>query len=359
MDEMTMLRQAGTLLDPPTAGPPLALRRRIVDELGAGFVAAPEPMEPIPALHVVRSGDAVGSGGDRPGGRRSAGSGPGRRRGGRRVVLAAGIAAVAAGTLAVVPTVGDRPAASAEAVELLRSAADRAAEEPAWDPRGDQFVYTRGVQRAMHEGEGPDGDYAVAMVTQTREAWKSVDAQHPGLVTGVTEPGQDPWDPDGGPWESPLEPCDGTWDACGDIPAFPTGMPTDGDAGAMLAFLRATVDPPEEPAGLPADRPDQAVFDEVVRLLENGGMPPEIEAGLLGAVAQIPGVTTTGGLTDVVGRSGVGVGLTTARGARTDIVIDPDTDEVLGTRTTLDADSEPTGWALLESGLVDAVGDTP
>lgn len=352
MDEMTMLRQAGTLLDPPTAGPPVALRRRVLDELAAE-AAAPSEL-PAPTLRLVGSGGP--GGGHEPRRHRER---PGRRHAAGRVAVAAGIAAVVAGALAIAPTVGDEPVAGAEAVEILESAAAKAAQETPWNPRPDQFVYTRGVQRAGGEGEGPDGEYVTAMVTQTRESWKSVDARHPGLVRGVTEPDQDPWLPDGGPWESALEPCDGTWDACGDIPAFPPGMPTDGDADTMLAFLRDTVEPYEETDGLPADHPDQAVFDQIVWLLENGGIPPEIEAGLLGAAAQIPGVTDAGEITDVAGRTGVGVGLTSAGGARTDLIIDPVTDEVLGTRSDDPGATEPSGWALLESGVVDVVGDTP
>jgi len=354
MDEMTMLRQAGTLLDPPTAGPPVALRRRVLDELEA------DTPSPAPTLRLVGSGDTHRAEGGGPGReRRPRRTWSGRNRLGAKVAIAAGVAAVTAGAIAIVPTVGDEPAASAEAVEILESAAAQSAQETPWEPRPDQFVYTRGVQRAGDEGEGPDGDYVQAMVTRTRESWKSVDAEHTGLVRGVTEPGQDPWDPAGGPWEEELEPCDGTWDACADIPAFPPGMPTDGDADVMLAFLRDTVEPYETSEGLPADHPDQAVFDQVVWLLENGGMPPEIEAGLLGAVARIPGVTEAGEITDVAGRPGVGVGLTSTRGARTDIIIDPTTDEFLGTRSDYPGAPEPSGWALLESGVVDAAGDTP
>ncbi|MFE6968929.1 CU044_5270 family protein [Isoptericola sp. NPDC057653] len=356
MDEMTMLRQTGTLLDPPTAEPPTALRRRVLDELAAEDRTA--PVTPSTA-GPPRASRLVGGNGRRPAGRRGPDARRPGRRVGRRVALAAGIAAVTAGAIAIVPTVGDEPVASAEAVEILESAAAKAAEETPWDPRPDQLVYSRGIQRATEEGEGPDGDYVLAVVTRTRESWKSVDAEHAGLVRGVTEPGQDPWNPEGGPWESPLEPCDGTWDACADIPAFPPGMPTDGDADTMLAFLRDTVEPYEETEGRPADHPDQAVFDEIVGLLEDGGMPPEIVVGLLGAVAQIPGVTGSGETTDVAGRTGVGVGLTSAGGARTDIIIDPETDEVLGTRSDHPGAPEPSGWALLESGVVDAVGDTP
>ncbi len=355
MDEMTVLREAGTLLDPPTTQPPAALRRRVLEALEADTPA------PVPTLQLVGSGgdgpspEGRGTGrGHRPGRDRSD-----RRQFGSKVAVAAGIAAVTAGALAIAPTVGDEPAASAEAVEILESAAAKAAQEPAWEPRPDQFVYTRGVQRASSEGEGPDGEYYIAMVTSTREAWNSVDARRTGLVRGVSLPSDDPTNPGGGSWESELEPCDGTWDACGDIPAFPPGMPTDGDADTMLAFLRDTVEPYEARDDAPAELPDQAVFDAAVELLSQGGMPPEIVAGLLGAVAQIPEVTEAGELTDVTGRVGVGVGLTSTGGLRQDIIIDPDTDQVLGTRSDYPGAPEPSGWALLESGVVDAVGDTP
>lgn len=353
MDEMTMLREAGTLLDPPTAEAPEALRARVLDELTADA--------DVPTLALVGAGVGAGV--------RGAGRVPGRApRPGRdrwshrfagRAAVAAGVAAVAAGALAIVPTLGQDPAASAGAVEILESAAARAAQETPWDPRPDQFVYSRGIERVTHEGEGPDGEYVTALVTSTRETWTSVDGRHPGLTQGVAEPGQDPWAPEGGPWETPLEPCDGTWTACANVPAFPEGMPTDGDPQEMLDFLRAAVAPYETSAGDPEPVPDQEVFDEAVRLLQGGGMPPQIRSGLLGAVALIPGVTDGGTLTDVAGRTGVGVGLTSAGGTRTDLVIDPETDEVLGTRTDDGSEAGPTGWALLGSGVVDAVGETP
>jgi hypothetical protein len=272
--------------------------------------------------------------------------------------LVAGVAAVAAGALAIAPTLGDRPTASAAAVELLESAAEQAAQQPAWDPRPDQLVYTRALEVAYSMAE-LDGEGVESLVTQTREAWRSVDGLHPGLIKGVVKPGTDPLNPEGGPYEIPLEPCDGTWEGCGDIPAFPVGMPTDGDPDAMLAFLRKVTEPYDMGPGNKEHKPDQEVFDEAAALLRQGGLAPQMESAVLGAVARIPGVTTSGNVSDAAGRDGVGVGLTTAYGVRVDLVIDPESEEFLGVRE-LSPEGELTGaWALFEAGVVDVVGEMP
>ncbi|MGF0115556.1 CU044_5270 family protein [Promicromonospora sp. Marseille-Q5078] len=350
MDEMTVLRQAGELLDPPTAEPSAALRRRVLDELEAELSA------PVPTLQAVGSGggDDHGPGPDhRPDRDRS-----GRRGVGRRVAIAAGIAAVTAGALAIVPTVGDRPAASAEAVEILQAAASQAAQEPAWDPRADQFVYTRAVE-AVQDGTVVNGKIGELPEPSIRQSWISIDGQHPGVVTGANDPATDDTDPDHPVTEMWIDPCT---EDCGNLAAFPASMPTDGDPDTMRDFLYDSPvneywqEPSVEPTPL---RRERAAFVLAVQLLENGALPPQAESALLAAIAQIPGVTGAGEITDVAGRSGVGVGLTDSLGYRTDLIFDRDTDEFLGVRRLSPEGDVDMLWALLESGLVDAVGDTP
>lgn len=341
MDEMTMVRRLGTLLDPPTDELPAGLRARVLGRLEEPVTTASAivPLERPRAHRAARTG------------------GQARHRG----LLVAGLAAAAAvGVLALAPTLsldGAPPSGSAAAAELLQEAAGQAARQPAWDPRPDQFVYSRFVEtaRSMAPVDGRSVEYTA---TVTRENWRSVDGTRPGLARGVQEPGDDPLDPDGGPFQVPLEPCDGTWAACGNIPAVPEGLPTDGDPGAMLAYLRATARSYQPAEGQPEPVADQETFDLAVQLLSGGGLPPQVRSALLGAVAQIPGVAASGTVQDAAGRTGDGVGLTDAAGVRHDLILDARTHDYLGTRTT-GPDGVLGATALLESGVVDRVGQRP
>ena len=332
-DEMTMLRDAGTELD-PAGEAPAALRERVV----AGFVpdggAAGAPG--VTSRAVV--GDVIRM----------------RRPVGRRLALVGGVAASLAAALVIAPSLGlggsgegevpGLPISAAAAAVLQEAAAVEAEREP-WTPRPDQFVYRKVVETLDVTAEPLEAGHV--------ESWRSVDGQHAGLSKGWTDPDEDPV-------SSPLEPCaEGTEDWCVNVPAIPADIPTDGDPDVMLRYLRDTAGPP--PEDVPEPLPDSATFVRAADLLAIGSLPPQARSALFEAVALIPEVTVTGDAVDAAGRPGVAVGLTYAGGDRDELIFDRETNEFLGGRQVRSPDelADRAGWALLESGVVDKVGQKP
>jgi hypothetical protein len=348
-DEMTMLRAAGTDLDPP-GGAPAALRERVV----AGFVAdggaAGAPDRAV-------AGDVIRL----------------HRPWGRRVALIGGVAAALTGALVLGPTLGgsgdgEQPGLGidAAAAAVLQDAAAAEAEQEPWAPQPDQFVYTKTVSTHW-SNDGPDG----ALFTGSSETWTSVDGLHTGLSEGWTEPNE--VDPDGSRGSEPLTPCDdGTESWCGNFAAYPQDLPTDGDADVMLQYLRDNAVPFPEPypTEWPEAIPDTGTFERAKELLVLGSLPPQARSAVFGAIAQISGMTVTGETADAAGRPGIAVGFTYAQGNREELIFDEDTNEFLGYRSLWTPEQLAEGLAatddgasydvaLLESGIVDEVGQKP
>lgn len=345
-DEMTMLRAAGTDLDPP-GGAPAALRERVV----AGFVsdggAAGAPERAV-------AGDVI----------------PLRRPWGRRVAMVGGVAAALTGAMVLGPTLGgsgdgEQPGLGidAAAAAVLQDAAAAEAEQEPWAPRADQFVYTKTVSSYY---VGGDVEYLAAGGGET---WTSIDGLHTGLSEGWTEPNE--VDPDGSRESLPLTPCaEGTESWCGDFPAYPEGLPTDGDVDVMLQYLRDTAGPPAHAGETGEPFPDTGTFERAEDILALGSVPPQARSAIFGAIALIPGVTVTGDTHDAAGRPGVAVGFTFETEARDELIFDHETNEFLGFRQLWSPDQLADGVpatedgamydvALLESGIVDEVGQKP
>ena len=333
-DEMTMLRDAGTELDPPGEAP-AALRERAV----AGFVpdGGTAGAPGVASRAVV--GDVIRM----------------RRPVGRRLALAGGVAASLAAALVIAPSLGlggsgegdepGLPISVAAAAEVLQEAAAVEAEREPWVPRPDQFVYRKVVETLDVTAEPLEAGHV--------ESWRSVDGQHTGLSKGWTHPDEDPV-------SSPLEPCaEGTEEWCVNVPAIPADLPTDGDPDVMMRYLRDTAGPP--PEDVPDPQPDSAVFVRATELLALGSLPPQARSALFEAVALIPDVTVTGDAVDAAGRPGVAVGLTYGGGVRDELIFDRETNEFLGARQLRAPEdlADRAGWALLESGVVDEVGQKP
>lgn len=351
-DEMTMLRAAGTDLDPP-GGAPAALRERVV----AGFVAdggAASAPDRAVAGDVIRM----------------------HRPWGRRVALVGGVAAALTGALVLGPTVGgsgdgEQPGLGidAAAAAVLQDAAAAEAEQEPWAPRPDQFVYTKSVS-SNYEMAEVDGRGVEILSTGNDESWKSVDGLHTGLSEGWTEPNE--LHPDGMRGSERLTPCDeGSESWCMNVPAYPPGLPTDGDVDVMLQYLRDTAEP-ADPAGEEWGEPfpDTGTFERAEEILALGSLPPQARSAIFGAIALIPGVTVTGVTHDAAGRPGVAVGFTFVTEARDELIFDEETNEFLGFRQLWSPDELADGVpatedgamyevALLESGVVDEVGQKP
>jgi len=245
------------------------------------------------------------------------------------VGLAAAITAVVA--LAPVEQAGlEPPAAVADPVVVLRSAAAAALQAPGTPPEPDQFVYTR--------TQGPDGE---------REAWSSADGTHDGRIKM----------PDGSFFPIPGcrngkaqvykgdQPLEGVTEPCTPSPAYRTDLPADADA--MFAHLNANH------SGETGDY--NAMGKDVLTLANENLLPPAVRAALFRAAAKVPGLRAVDHAKDAAGRPGVGI--TWPLRPQDDpkvakpvvIVFAADTFLYLGTNST----------AVTASGVVDRVGQRP
>lgn len=346
-DETTVLRAAGTDLDPP-GGAPAALRERVV----AGFVADGGPAG---APDRAVAGDVIRM----------------HRPWGRRVALVGGVAAALTGAMALGPTLGgsgdgEQPGLGidAAAAAVLQDAAAAEAEQEPWAPRPDQFVYTKTVSSYYVMEDGVE-----ILASGGDEMWTSVDGLHTGLSEGWTDPNE--LEPDGSRGSEQLTPCaEGTESWCGNFPAYPQDLPTDGDADVMLQYLRDTAGPPAHAGETGEPFPDTGTFERAEEILALGSAPPQARSAIFGAIALIPGVTVTGDTHDAAGRPGVAVGFTFETEARDELIFDQETNEFLGFRQLWAPDKLADGVpatddgagldvALLESGIVDEVGQKP
>ena len=102
-------------------------------------------------------------------------------------------------------------------------------------------------------------------------------------------------------------------------------LPT--DAGALLAHFDAQY------LGGSASR-DEDNFVRMTDILRSGLVPAELRAGLYGALALIPGVTSTADVTNLDGITGIAIGRTEPirLGLRQEIIIDPSTGLIIGER---------------------------
>lgn len=217
------------------------------------------------------------------------GASPLRRRRARSLAL---VAAAAAAVVAV-PVVGlggHRPAASADAAQVLLAAGRAAgAQQGDWQ----SAAYWHSVSRYSQGGP-----------VQTRETW--IGHRAPGVLkdSGV-QPGSVV------PLEVALFPAGGsgiTWDGLWDLPTEP---------GALERRLREGIDG----AG-PDD--DSELFTIVGDLLRESPAPPALRRALWEVAARVPGVELVGAVTDGAGRSGTAV---ERHGQR--YVLDPQTGRLL------------------------------
>jgi hypothetical protein len=199
--------------------------------------------------------------------------GRGHSRRTRRLAVSAMAIAAAVTALLVVPTIGARPTASAEASQVLLRAGSAAGSQPGGWP---DAAYWRSVS-TYHQGPG---------ATHRREIWIGHRAigvlKDGGVDEGVI------------PLEVGLFPAGGrglTWDQ---LYALPTDSPK------LERELRDGI----QGAG-PDD--DSELFVIVGDLLRESPAPPALRKALWEVAARVPGVTLVGAVTDSSGRAGVAV----------------------------------------------------
>lgn len=300
MNDVEVLHDIGTALDPSRAEPPGHLRDRVLGELAD---ASPRRVR-LPRF-------------------------------GWRLAATGGLAVAMAAALIGVQVVGfgDREPRSAEAAEILENAALVAERTAAVNPRPDQFVYVEsatayGGSTGSTDGEGTATGWAIT--EKLRRVWLSVDGTRNGLLRERPESDPKGWS------ETPLPGCVGgrlnkvpgegkaaedQEQGCQPLPGYLGGLPTDTDA--MYDYLYRN-----SHGGKPADH---QAFTTVGDLVRENYVPPKAMAAMFRAAARIPGTTVVRNVTDPAGRPGIAVAYT-ARGLQRELIFDPKTFAYLGER---------------------------
>jgi hypothetical protein len=314
VNEMSLLQELGTELDPPDAVPPAGLRTRVL--------APPPARRPRIVWRLAVAG-------------------------GLAAALAWGLVAVGEGRDLQRHGAPAGHSAPRDAAGLLQLAAVAVQQETFTPPRPDQFVFT---ETKLPAGKLP-GD-----APEVWQGWFSVDGTHDGLVygwhgrptgylvAGCRDGKQAAIKVEGRPAGPPED--------CTPDPAYRTDLPTDADG--MLAWLRANN------PGKGSDAADFIVFKVAGSLLTRDYLTPQTQAAIYQALAKVRGVNLIPDAVDGAGRHGLGVGISLP-GAQKDtadkqesaakltMIFDPKTYAFLGTPTT----------ALVRKAIVDRVGQLP
>jgi hypothetical protein len=268
-------------------------------------------------------------------------AGSARRRATRRAVLALAAAAVGgAAAIAVVSGLDEghvRPAPATAREALRRVAAVAEQRTGPGIPRDDQYFYvaSEGTELATTATRDPDDSYSY-LFTKRREIWLSVDRRgllrdrQAGPVRWLTPRDRENWVAAGRP---------DTAAGVGEIhmgaihryylgtERFTTAQLRDYDPTPRQLFdhLRAHV-------GDAGQSPDGEVFVQIADALRESPQTPRLRATLYRALALVPGVQPLGEVHDRLGRAAVGVAFTEHTGLRQELLLDPETAEVLNER---------------------------
>lgn len=295
-----------------------------------------------------------------------------KRHWGRWAAAVGTVAAVVAGFVVVqaVPF-GDAPVAAAAAVEVLNKAADRiGASDPVVAPGQYLYVESHRWDMATRETDGRTVSYLEENVIQT---WVPHDRTQEWLqrsyVTGKREwlqgseadlpaMGIDPGDrrleevrarcgdfyPEGG-----MRPCEweGSWQ--NPTPEFVAALPSD-----PHELYEELLDVAEEDG----DDPAATVLGFVDDAIQRGLMPASLRANLYRALTFVPGLEISDQNANLDGRVGIGLGID-HNGWRRELIIDPETGQFIGGRTTSTRafDNTPAGTVVSHSSLSTAVVD--
>ena len=255
----------------------------------------------------------------------------------------------AAAVIAIGPGFGGASSVdTADASSALAKVAAVAATQKDEVPAADQFLYVRSVQKNLTAtatmDDGPDRDQR--LVTKNRELWQSIN--RPGRLletqTGAkylsdrqaqaaTTPADSlptPYAPGGGKIGS-IGPA-GSYTlgtiklTASELSTFPT------DPEAVYDRLAAGVQ------GRGASVASQ-VFTDIGDALGEQAAPARLRGALYRALSRIPGIQLLDRAVDATGRNGTGVALDQG-GIRRELIFDPETAELLGSRDVVTAPSK-------------------
>ncbi|WP_326555865.1 CU044_5270 family protein [Micromonospora sp. NBC_01813] len=280
--------------------------------------------------------------------------------GGRWSLGIAGAALAAVLVVAVGAAVGDGwpaggsapPADTAEAADILRTAALVAQEAEPAVPQAGQFVFTETVASPVKQMQQPDGGFTTSTGPPVlRQTWLSAVGTQDGLIRDRAYQ-QDqaalhdlvlPACPAGrsGPSADPM-----VDRPCTPQPGYDAGMPD--SPASVLDWLRADVSstggsPATASASPGGGAADALVFERAAELLVGGRyLTSSQRSALFAALASLPGVTVRQQVQDLANRDGVGVGMAGA----TTLIFDATSFIFLGTPNS----------ALLRQTIVDDAG---
>jgi hypothetical protein len=295
------------------------------------------------------------------------------RRRGRLALIPAGAAALAlALVVGSIFLPGGGGGTSAEAAEVLRSAAKVAGARPPASFEG-RYRYTRSENAYLATSVERGGSFTV-LGAHLREMWVAPDGsgrlrERSGEPIFLGPRDREAWVALGSPdlWEPGTS--DETFGPGGLHYQDFSGLSTDPHE-LYEQIQRRAADGKTSGAPVPEGAPVAVnMFAIVGDLLRETVAPPELRAALYEVAARIPGVELVGEVTDPTGRNGVAVAMSDELdGVRQEIVFDPETSELLAERQVLLrrvgwVDAEPgtaIGWATyLVSGTVDSTSARP
>lgn len=289
-----------------------------------------------------------------------------RRTRRRRARVTIGAVAAATAAVLVVPVLsfGGAGGASPAAADVLQRAAAITAVDQATSPGQFWKITTVGSNLTTVAGNdpagGPDPVYAVYQVSIQRTDYVSVDGSQPSWtqetsgeqITQLTGPeGYQRPERTSGAWTSNLAPDDipGTWQT--PTIGFLQSLPR--DTAALRDRLYRDV------AGHgPSD--DTEVLVYVADALRSGLVPADLRAALFRVLETVPGVEVTDSGATIDGVTGIAIGrLEPRNGTRQEIVIDPETGQVVGEREIqiVAGDGPPAGTVISETHVTRTVVD--
>ncbi|WP_344032733.1 hypothetical protein [Leucobacter iarius] len=294
----------------------------------------------------------------------------------RLAVVGAAAAVVVGVSVIGVPGLIGASAERAEAVELLHRAADRVAFEAVEIPAGH---YLRVVNTSTNltiggdEGEPIAGLFAterVSYIPSDRSSDWIVRQGDPKAVRVFGAGSREEQDriAEELAFPSPIDGGEAHWTGGKPSPAEedprdddPLESDPDRDAPRSPDALRAYID---REIGTPDTSRAEAIFEWLRPILADPSRPADLRAAGFEVLATLDGVTVSSRRAVIDGTVGVGVQVAVRDGERKELVFDPDTGMLLGTREVL---TEPiqgvpqipvgtvTGWERYSAGLVDAV----